>query len=63
MALEKVARRSLPDEVYQQLLGNTLAGSLSTGDPLPSERQLAEVLGVSRPAVREALQRLAHAGL
>lgn len=63
MALEKVARRSLPDEVYQQLLGEMIAGSLATGDPLPSERQLAEVLGVSRPAVREALQRLAHAGL
>ena len=31
------------------------------GEPLPSERRLAEVLGVSRPAVREALQRFAHA--
>ena len=31
--------------------------------PLPSERRLAEVLGVSRPAVREALQRLSQAQL
>jgi DNA-binding FadR family transcriptional regulator len=30
---------------------------------LPSERRLAEVLGVSRPAVREALKRLTAAGL
>jgi DNA-binding FadR family transcriptional regulator len=30
---------------------------------LPSERRLAEVLGVSRPAVREALKRLTSAGL
>ena len=30
---------------------------------LPSERRLAEVLGVSRPAVREALKRLSAAGL
>jgi DNA-binding FadR family transcriptional regulator len=30
---------------------------------LPSERRLAEVLGVSRPAVREAIKRLTAAGL
>jgi DNA-binding FadR family transcriptional regulator len=30
---------------------------------LPSERRLAEVLGVSRPAVREAIKRLTEAGL
>ncbi len=30
---------------------------------MPSERRLAEVLGVSRPAVREALKRLTAAGL
>ena len=30
---------------------------------LPSERRLAEVLGVSRPAVREALKRVSAAGL
>jgi DNA-binding FadR family transcriptional regulator len=33
------------------------------GEALPSERRLAEVLGVSRPAVREALKRLIAAGL
>lgn len=63
MPLEKVARRSLTDEVYEQLLGELVGGSLGPGEALPSERRLAEVLGVSRPAVREALQRMAHAGL
>ncbi len=63
MGLEKIARRSLPDEVYGQLLGELVGGSLAPGAALPSERQLAEVLGVSRPAVREALQRMAHTGL
>lgn len=62
MPLSPVARRSVPDEVYDQLLGEMLGGGLAPGEPLPSERRLAEVLGVSRPAVREALQRLAHAG-
>ena len=63
MALQRVARRSVPDEVYDQLLAELLDGEFGPGQALPSERRLAEVLGVSRPAVREALQRLAHAGL
>jgi DNA-binding FadR family transcriptional regulator len=62
MPLQRVTRRSVPDEVYDQLLAELMAGDLTPGDALPSERRLAEVLGVSRPAVREALQRLAHAG-
>jgi GntR family transcriptional regulator, transcriptional repressor for pyruvate dehydrogenase complex len=61
--LRPVHRRSVPDEVFDQLLEDIVAGDLPAGHALPSERQLAEVLGVSRPAVREALQRLAHAGL
>jgi DNA-binding FadR family transcriptional regulator len=60
--LQPVTRRTVPDEVYDQLLAELTAGELTPGDALPSERRLAEVLGVSRPAVREALQRLAHAG-
>ncbi|WP_148572886.1 FadR/GntR family transcriptional regulator [Nocardioides caldifontis] len=63
MALQPVRRRSVPDDVYEQLLGELVAGDLAPGATLPSERRLAEVLGVSRPAVREALQRLSHAGL
>ena len=62
MPLAPVTRRSVPDEVYDQLLDEVVGGSLAPGEPLPSERRLAEVLGVSRPAVREALQRLVQAG-
>lgn len=63
MALQPVRRRSVPDEVFEQLLAELVSGDLGPGSSLPSERRLAEVLGVSRPAVREALQRLTHAGL
>jgi DNA-binding FadR family transcriptional regulator len=63
MSLQRVARRSLPDEVFDQLVSQVVDGEVEPGGSLPSERRLAEVLGVSRPAVREALQRLAHAGL
>ena len=62
MALSPVHRRSVPDEVFDQLVAEVTGGDLGPGEPLPSERRLAEVLGVSRPAVREALQRLVHAG-
>jgi GntR family transcriptional regulator, transcriptional repressor for pyruvate dehydrogenase complex len=63
MALQPVARRSVPDEVFDQILDDVVSGEFAPGEPLPSERKLAEVLGVSRPAVREALQRVAQAGL
>ncbi|MPY98629.1 MAG: GntR family transcriptional regulator [Actinophytocola sp.] len=63
MALRRVDRRSVTDEVFDQLLADMIDGELAAGEPLPSERRLAEVLGVSRPAVREAIQRMTHAGL
>jgi GntR family transcriptional regulator, transcriptional repressor for pyruvate dehydrogenase complex len=63
MALKPVARRLVPEDVFDQLLGEVVDGELNAGDSLPSERRLAEVLGVSRPAVREALQRLSQVGL
>ncbi|QFU90515.1 FadR/GntR family transcriptional regulator [Amycolatopsis sp. YIM 10] len=62
-AFRRVERRSVPDEVFQQLVDGVVDGELGPGASLPAERQLAEVLGVSRPAVREALQRLAQTGL
>ena len=63
MALRPVTRRSVSDQVFEQLLDDVVDGELAVGAPLPSERRLAEVLGVSRPAVREALQRIAQTGL
>ena len=59
MPLQPVTRRSVPDEVFDQVLAEVVDGEIGAGEPLPSERRLAEVLGVSRPAVREALQRMA----
>ena len=57
MELRTVARRSVCDDVYDQLAANIMRGNLSAGQSLLSERRLAEVLGVSRPIVREALRR------
>jgi GntR family transcriptional repressor for pyruvate dehydrogenase complex len=63
MALQPVNRRSVPEDVFEQILGEVLSGQMQPGQTLPSERRLAEVLGVSRPAVREALKRVSAAGL
>ncbi|MGN7778199.1 FadR/GntR family transcriptional regulator [Mycolicibacterium sp. 22603] len=63
MALQPVPRRSVPDDVVEQIVHEVLSGAMQPGDQLPSERRLAEVLGVSRPAVREALKRLSSIGL
>jgi DNA-binding FadR family transcriptional regulator len=63
MALRPVHRRSVPEDVFEQIVAEVLSGEMQPGQSLPSERRLAEVLGVSRPAVREALKRLTAAGL
>jgi GntR family transcriptional repressor for pyruvate dehydrogenase complex len=63
MALQPVKRRSVPEDVFEQIVAEVLSGDMQPGESLPSERRLAEVLGVSRPAIREALKRLTAAGL
>ena len=63
MPLQPVTRRSVPDEVFDQVLAEVVDGEIGAGESLPSERRLAEVLGVSRPAVREALQRMTQSRL
>src|SRR6476620_8582497 len=63
MTLEPVNRRSVPEEEFEQIAAKVLDGDFQPGEALPSERRLAEVLGVSRPTVREAIKRLSAAGL
>lgn len=63
MALRPVIRQSIPEHVFEQIMSDVLSGEMAPGEMLPSERRLAEVLGVSRPVVREALKRLSAAGL
>lgn len=51
------------DSVHTKLRSEILDGRLTPGDPLPSERALAEEHSINRHAVREALKRLQQAGL
>lgn len=63
IALKRIAKKTLSDEVFEQLAAEIVHGKMEPGVSLPAERQLCEMLGVNRGAVREALKRLAQAGL
>lgn len=56
--VESFTRPRISDAVAQQVQQRIGDGLLLPGRKLPSERELAEQLGVSRPSVREALRRL-----
>jgi GntR family transcriptional regulator, transcriptional repressor for pyruvate dehydrogenase complex len=59
----KVQVPRISDAVASTLERRILEGSLKPGDRLPAERELALELGVSRPSLREAIQKLASKGL
>ncbi|MER8390386.1 FadR family transcriptional regulator [Mesorhizobium sp. M0045] len=55
MPIQAVEPRRLYRQVADQLRQLIDAGEFSIGDRLPTERDLADQLGISRPTVREAL--------
>lgn len=63
MPLQTIETRRLYRQIADQLAGLIGAGEFAPGARLPSERELAQQLGVSRPSVREALIALEIAGL
>ena len=63
MAIQKVVKSSVSQQVFDQLRQQILSGSWKPGDKLPSENELAAQFGVSRVTVRNALQKLSGLGL
>ncbi len=63
MKLQAVSNRKLYIQIADQIRDQITAGAVPAGRQLPSERELAQNLGVSRPTVREALIALEVAGL
>lgn len=63
MNSEPIQRRKLYQEVEQRLLDRIRSGEIPPGSQMPSERELMEVFGVGRPAIREALQSLERSGI
>lgn len=62
-ANEPLRRGHLADGVFAVLGGEILRGVLAPGAALPAERLLSERFGVSKLLVRQAIHRLAEAGL
>lgn len=63
MPFQKVLPEKISVAITRQIEGLILRGILRAGERLPSERDLAERLGVSRPSLREAVAELQTQGL
>lgn len=63
MPFEKIQPEKLSQSVVRQIEQLILRGILRPGERLPSERELSERFGVSRPSLREAVSALQEAGL
>lgn len=60
---DQIDQASVADAVIDQIEKVIIAGVLKSGQKLPSERELAQQTGVSRPKIRAAIQTLEDRGL
>lgn len=63
MELTNLKPQDLQKLVQEQLKLYIASSGMKSGDPLPSEKELAEKFGISRSAVREALRGLETLGI
>ena len=63
MEFERVTRLSVPEEIIENVKEKIVSGELQPGDQLPSETRLAEMFGVGRGTVREAMKVMFYLGL
>ena len=63
MPFERIQAEKLSYSVIRQIELLILRGILRPGERLPSERELSERLGVSRPSLRDAVSELQKRGL
>ncbi|OGU18309.1 MAG: GntR family transcriptional regulator [Geobacteraceae bacterium GWC2_53_11] len=63
MNFQPIKPKKVSAQIADQIRSSILAGEFAPGDKLPPERELAEMFGVSRPSVREALNVLSSSGL
>ncbi|WP_183355868.1 FadR/GntR family transcriptional regulator [Geomonas silvestris] len=63
MIFKPIKPKKVSTQIAEQIRTSILAGEFNPGEKLPPERELAEMFGVSRPSVREAINTLASSGL
>ena len=59
----KITKHTMKEQISDKIAYLICSGFLRVGDELPSERELAKALGVSRETVRGAIQALAGRGM
>lgn len=62
IAFEPIRPKKISEEIVDQIQKLIAKGELKPGDRIPSERDLATMLSVSRPSVREAIMVLEAMG-
>ncbi|MBA7598408.1 HTH-type transcriptional repressor NanR [subsurface metagenome] len=63
MELKNLKTQDLQELIREQLKLYIIENGMKSGDPFPTEYELAEKLGISRTAIREALKRLEALGI
>lgn len=63
LSLEPIKKKRVYQDIIDQIRNLLASGKLKAGDQLPSERELASRLFVSRTAVREAISVLESSGI
>lgn len=63
MSFTPIKPKKISTQIAEQIRNSIMSGEFVPGDRLPPERELAEMFGVSRPSVREALNILGASGL
>ena len=63
MTVTPIKRTSVSEQVFEQMKSLILSGTWASGDRLPSEKNLADLFGVSRITVRHGIHRLVALGL
>ncbi|MDE7214060.1 MAG: winged helix-turn-helix domain-containing protein, partial [Anaeroplasmataceae bacterium] len=63
MEFKPIKRVSVSEQIFEQIKEKIISGELKPGDKLPSENEFCKIYGVSRIAVRQALNTLLTLGL
>ncbi len=63
MSIKPISKKSISDEVLEQIKSQILLGVWAPGTKIPGELELTGMFGVSRVSVREAIHRLVGMGV
>ena len=61
--VNKLSSNPLYEQVFNRIKDSVRSGEYKKGDLIPSEKELMELMGVSRVTVRQALKMLSDSGI